>query len=390
VVKGCVVLTYTEVKQVSWFERIKQAIFGVIFGLILFVLAFPVLFWNEGRAVKTEKSLKEGAKAVISVTSGEVDPSNEGKLVHMSGMTATEDILTDPVFGISDNAVKLKRKVEMYQWKETSKTETRTKVGGGEEQVTTYEYDKVWSESHIKSASFKEKGHDNPVSMRYNSEVYSAKNVTLGAFTLNDSLIGKINRYEPLPVNDENIPPEKKDVLKVHNNIFYEGNDPSNPQIGDIRITFEVTKPSDVSILAMQHKETFTSYKTKAGDAIERLDLGVLTSAQMFEKAHTENKIMTWVIRGAGFLMLFIGLALLGNPLKVVADFLPFVGRIVGVGVGLFAGILAFSFWVLTVGIAWIFYRPLLGIPLVLMAVGGITLLVNMALKKKAESQAAS
>ncbi|MCI5157840.1 MAG: hypothetical protein D3906_05255, partial [Candidatus Electrothrix sp. AUS1_2] len=77
--------SYTEVTSESWFGRIGGAIKGIIFGFILFLIAFPLLFWNEGRAVKTYKSLKEVSGAVISVLADQVDPNNEGKLVHLSG-----------------------------------------------------------------------------------------------------------------------------------------------------------------------------------------------------------------------------------------------------------------------------------------------------------------
>lgn len=117
--------SYTEVTNQSWFSRIGGAIKGIIFGFILFIIAFPLLFWNEGRAVKTYKSLKEGSGAVISVLADQVDPNNEGKLVHLSGRASTEETLTDPVFGVSENALRLRRKVEMYQWQEHSESETK-------------------------------------------------------------------------------------------------------------------------------------------------------------------------------------------------------------------------------------------------------------------------
>ena len=40
---------FTEVTNDSWFGRLGNAIKGVVFGLLLFVVAFPLLFWNEGR-----------------------------------------------------------------------------------------------------------------------------------------------------------------------------------------------------------------------------------------------------------------------------------------------------------------------------------------------------
>ena len=59
---------------------------------------------------------------MISVAEDKVDTANDGKLVHLTGLATTEDVLEDNDFGISANAIKLKRAVQMYQWKETKKT----------------------------------------------------------------------------------------------------------------------------------------------------------------------------------------------------------------------------------------------------------------------------
>ena len=144
-------MSYTEISNQSWFGRIGSSIKGVIFGIILFILAFPLLFWNEGRAVKRYKALEEGAGAVISVTADKVDPANDGKLVHITAKAITKDILEDSEFGISANAVKLKRVAKMYQWKEIKKSERTKKVGGGTTTKTTYFYEKEWSNKLINS-----------------------------------------------------------------------------------------------------------------------------------------------------------------------------------------------------------------------------------------------
>ena len=38
-------------------QRMGGAIGGIVIGLVLFVAAFPVIFWNESRAVRTFESL---------------------------------------------------------------------------------------------------------------------------------------------------------------------------------------------------------------------------------------------------------------------------------------------------------------------------------------------
>ena len=201
--------SFTEVTNESWFSRIRGAIKGILAGLVLLVVAFPLLFWNEGRAVKRYKTLEEGGGAVVSVASDRVDATNAGKLIHVTGRAETDATLMDSVFGVSVNALKLKRDVEMYQWEERSQSKTREKIGGGTETVRTYTYSKTWSTQPISSAGFKEPtGHQNPGSMPYESTQQTADKVTLGAFTLSSSLVSKISNFTSLPSGSDTTLPE--------------------------------------------------------------------------------------------------------------------------------------------------------------------------------------
>ena len=143
--------SFTETTSQSWFSRLGSAIAGVLIGIILFVASFPLLMWNEGRAIKTAQGLTEGAGIVRSVAADKVDAANDGRLVHVSGMLSTGGPVADPDFAIRVQGVRLVRHVEMYQWKEETQTETRTKLGGGEERTTTYKYVRDWSDKPVDS-----------------------------------------------------------------------------------------------------------------------------------------------------------------------------------------------------------------------------------------------
>ncbi len=119
---------FTEVTTESWFGRIQSSIKGVLFGIILFLVSFVLLFWNEGRAVKAAKTLEEGLGLVVSVASEPVDSGNDGKLVHTTGEATTDETLTDPQFGVLAHAVKLRREVQMYQWTEDEHKESKKKL----------------------------------------------------------------------------------------------------------------------------------------------------------------------------------------------------------------------------------------------------------------------
>ena len=164
--------SFTEVTTKSWGSRLGELIKGVLFGLVLIVGSSIFLFWNEGRAVQTQRSLTEGASLVVSVDPARVDPANDGKLVHLSGDLKPGAPLTDPDFTVTATALRLVRTVEMYQWKEETKTETRKNVGGSEETITTYEYVRTWSSRASNSSRFKrQEGHTNP-QMQYRGASY--------------------------------------------------------------------------------------------------------------------------------------------------------------------------------------------------------------------------
>jgi hypothetical protein len=102
--------TFTQVTSTSWIARLGKSILGVLIGVVLIIGAIILLFWNEGRAVTTARSLAEGSHAVVEVGSASVDPANEGKLVYVSGELDARAPLTDQEFGVTANALRLGRR----------------------------------------------------------------------------------------------------------------------------------------------------------------------------------------------------------------------------------------------------------------------------------------
>ncbi len=375
-------MAHTVVTRQSWFSRIGGAFKGILIGIILVLVAFFVLFKNEGRAVQRHKTLQEGAGLAVSIDSKAVNEKNNGNLIHVSGLATTDVILTDSIFDISANAIHLKRNVEMYQWKENVHTETVTKTGGARETTKTYTYEKTWSKEPIDSSAFvdKEGGYVNPSVMLYKSDEWTAPVVTLGAFKLPDNLIGRIDDFANLTVSEENVVPENLgEKARVFDSGFYIGADPMAPEIGDFRVAFEVVYPTDISLIARQNGNTFEAFTTpKTKGTLLELKIGIFSKEAMFEAAEAANRTLTWILRLVGFFLFFIGFSMIFNPFKVIADVLPFMGKIVGAGVGAVSFLLALMLSFLVISFAWIFYRPLIGIPLLIVSV----VLIIMVFKK--------
>ena len=358
--------SFTEVTSTSWFSRIGQSIMGVLFGLLLIAGAIALLFWNEKRSVDTAKALKEGAGAVVTIDAATIVPANEGKLVHLTGQATTKQTLRDKDFGIAVPALKLKRTVEMYQWREDKSQEKQKELGGGEKTITKYTYKKNWAENLIDASGFKQPdGHANPSVMPLRSQETKAQSALVGGFTLSKSLLDELGGYERLQVQ---IPANLVGKALVIDNGLFLGQDPANPQIGDLKVSFEVVKPALVSIYAAQKGNSFAPYPTKIGKALERIESGARSAQEMFQGATSENSIMTWILRAVGFVVMFFGFALGFKPISVLLDVLPFLGDVAEWGLGFFAFLLALTVSITVVAIAWIVFRPLLGAGLLVAA----------------------
>lgn len=390
---------FSEVTTVSWFTRIKESVKSVLVGVLLFLVSFPLLWWNEGRAVQTARSLDEGSGAVVSVAADKIDPAQEGKLVHTSGLAQTDDVLKDPDFGIDQKAIKLVRSVEMYQWVETEKSKTKKKVGGSEQKKTTYRYEKQWSSTYNDSSEFKHrKGHDNPA-LQYEERTVVARNVSVGAFTLPEELVRAIPGKTALPIDDKalaKVTPALQKMTRVSDGAFHVRPgaesaefDVANPEIGDHRLRFWQVPAAPVSIVAKQQGSSFTEYQTKAGDPLMMIKSGTVSAKAMFESAEEANVMMTWILRGLGFLFMLVGVSMFFRPLVVLADVIPLLGSLLSLGTFLIGLVIAIPLSTLTIAIAWIAVRPLLGIGLLVVGlgvlVGGILLGRKVLASKRAK-----
>lgn len=354
--------SFSEVSQTGWLSRLGKSITGVVIGLALAVGAFPLLWWNEGRSVKTYQGLKEGEKIAISVAAETVDSGNDGKLVHIVGHAQAHDEVTDRVFGAKlPGAIKIRRTVEMFQWVETKKTTKKTKLGGGEESVTEYNYQQDWSEKYHASSEFRRpQGHAN-TKPAYQSQTFVSQNAVIGAYALPEFLIDQWKDLRPLKVGIGDLKPEHREKTQLQGDWLYLLGRADRPVIGDLRIKFDSIPAGDASVLVRQVRGTFEPYLTQVGTKIARVQSGVHSKESMFAAAQSENTLHTWLLRGLGMLLMLIGLALLFQPFKILADILPLAGRIVGAGTGMIAFLLAGIGSTLTISLAWLWYRPLLG-----------------------------
>ena len=331
---------------------------GILAGLLMLVAAVCLLWYNEGRTVKNQRAINEAKKNYTDVSSEKIDPNYEGKLIATKGkMDLSEaDTLTDSMFGISQKAAKMSRTVEMYQWKETCETDDNNN--------RNCTYEKVWESSLIDSSNFEKEGHPNPSSMLCETEVLYSENVKLGAFTLPQELIKSLS-YNKKKSGNELAEEYKNDVegIAVSGNYLTNVKE-NNPEIGDIRISFEYLDEENVSVLAVQKGNTFEAFTAKNGKDIYRILSGNYTGAQILEKMTKQNNTMKWILRVVGLFLMIGGFNSIFSIITNLTDRIPILGNIVSGTTGLVSAILGFALSLLIIAIAWFRFRPLLSIAL--------------------------
>jgi Transmembrane protein 43 len=354
--------------------RMRNSCGGLVGGPLLMMAAVVLLFWNEGRNIHKMKDFKESLAMVQSLSdTSTVDDSMNGVLVHVTGTAQPEENLYDETFGVYEDALKLWRNVETYQWIETSTKVTRKNTGGSTTTTTRYSYDKEWRSGLVDSSGFEDSSdHQNPDAVMFEYLALSANPIMLGAYQLSEYVTNRIYWVSQVSgLSVDNIPANSQAygaVLKGDS--FYFSDNPSSPAVGDTRVSFTMTPSGTISIIAKLTGDSFAPYATSRGGEVLLVQKGSVSAAAMIQQALDENSVITWALRGIGFALMFVGFQACFEPLVTFFDLIPFLGNVLEKGVipclALFvSSIISVS----VIAIAWLFYRPLIGC-LTLLVVG--------------------
>lgn len=355
----------TRTTQRSWFQRLGSAFTGVLVGLVMAAVSVAVLGWNEARSIAQMRGLSEAARMVVAAPLAGIDPANEGRLIHLSGLLRVEGRRIDPLSGVSTEGVSLKRSIELYQWSETRSSETRTKLGGGEETVTTYSYARGWSSTPENSTQFHTpQGHENPAPLLEHT-IVSADEGQVGAYRVDRRLLDAFRPSIPVGVSQENarnLSTALSRPVRLETDALYVGLDPARPAVGDLRIRYTAAPVGSVSVVAAQSGGALAPFTTPSGAEIFLVNLGMATAQEMLQQASDGNQVLAWVLRLGGVVGLIVSFGLIFAPLPTLADVLPPLGAVVRFGTGTLAAIVGVVIGVLVIALAWLAVRPVFSI----------------------------
>uniref|UniRef100_A0A0K8U2Q2 Transmembrane protein 43 n=2 Tax=Bactrocera latifrons TaxID=174628 RepID=A0A0K8U2Q2_BACLA len=341
------------------------------FGCILFTGGLCVLSWNEGRAVHTILSLDEALDDAITLDPNEeLEYNYNGRIVHMTGSIVIGEPLTEPDYNIQVLAVKLKRRVQMFQWVEESMEHNYGEsVASVQTESRTYYYYTEWRDKLIDSRNFYIRtGHQNPDRFPIESQTQVADAVFIGKYELGNEIKNKFSNYVELTSDTRPDDP----TIKMHLGLYYHTNDVFNPEIGDIRLLFSFAgmEGEMYTVVGKLMNNKLLPYRTSRGVDILLVYNGELGLGEVFKREHHAQRLTTWGYRFMGWVLVFFGVTCTSKLLHIMLSRIAFLAVLAPdpqfpVGANI---MLSLSLALIIASIAWILHRPMIGASLLFAA----------------------
>jgi len=218
--------------------------------------------------------------------------------VAVSGELAVREELRDPQFGMAARAPGLRRIVAMWQWQEQ-----RDAQGARS-------YAPAWSEQPIDSRAFAGNGtYANPA-LPFTSAQWWSATATLGGDPVAPELLATVDDWQALPVDASSLPENLAAVFRVDGDVLFSGEDAQHPQIGDLRVRWQVLPPGPVHGAAERDGSTL---RAGAGAALTR---GIPSGGELpglAQGARPGSDLLLWLQAAAALGVLVLLLVLWGR-----------------------------------------------------------------------------
>ena len=350
---------------------------GIVIGFILFIVSFGLLYWNEGRS-----DISVIAKQAVSIDASAQNTALDGKLVAATGDLHTDALLGDGIFLNPGPFLAVQRTVEIFAWVEKESSQTNKNLGGSETTTKTYTYDKEWTSSPTESSRFAHpEGHTNPAPTIQSTTIRAAA-AKLGQYALDlPALV--LPPMTSISLNSQSINVASTLGATVANPDYVfisqtAGDTLAAPQIGDERVSYGYVGSNGLALIfAKLDGFKLSPYVTPKGDTLYRAFLS--TKDEAIAQMHNEYSSLTWILRLVGFLLMWMGLAMLLGPVSVFLDILPIAGTISRSLIGLMTFVIALVLSIVTILVSMILHSLIA----VVIALVVALVVVGLVLKNK-------
>jgi hypothetical protein len=274
--------------------------------MLLPALGAIVLLLGVGIAAVTEKGhvdyrtqmQRHGGDVLNLGRSGRPDADEQGYMVRVVGTLQVVEAPLDQQFNQQTNQPVLVRHVQMFQWHELA-------YGG----PPSYELD--WQDHPIDSSHFKHpEGHANPTKFPLEGAQFDAGAVRLNDFVLDPALVHALTGSQPITPDLRSLPSNLAASFSLFNNGLVTSAVPSNPQVGDLRISWEAVPVQDITVVAKVSGNRLVPASDAADGVGFAVQSGNVPLADIFPDLPVPPDY-SWLRRVAAILLATLGTALL-------------------------------------------------------------------------------
>lgn len=336
-------------------EKRMEALAGAGLGLVLLLVCSGLLWRLEGRPEGKED--RQAVEVLELEADGSTGPVPSGRLVHLSGLVETPEVLTDSLTGSSVQALGIRREVEYFQWVEVLRPAAAS--SDGPRKAEDYAYHQRWVAEPVDSSAFHSeearRRFANMTLVRLTNESRYAGDARLGVYRLPSGLTASLPAGEPFAVTvsdslrDEIYqqaaqahrsagrgPLQLSNVVHAQGGIVYIGAG-GTPQNGDVRVVYSQIPPMRASLAGAVQGTDIVAWRGEGGE-ICRLLPGVQTAQEMLPELTLSgtSPAAGWGYRLAAVLTcacaFFLILRPLRRPLRGNSPCTPRMSRLWGGG----------------------------------------------------------
>lgn len=252
----------------------------IVFFCVLSLCFFHGCSSTSSNAEKTKKSIGPReffATRIATIDCTKIDPLNEGKLVCFTGIPTVDSTHSDEEFGVTaKGAIRLKRVVEMFQWKEQKHVRKTKRLNP----IITYSYSKIWYNGVLDSKKFENHRNENPVEKPLENKFWDSENVSIGEFKLFKFQIKELANWSYVPLSMVRKLPEK--WVKTNGFVCRVSKD-SQDTIGDVRIKYYAVYPKEYTLAGKQTGNQLRPLPLVYGDRVRQIAEGVHSAASLIQ-----------------------------------------------------------------------------------------------------------
>ena len=368
--------------------RIMNSIKGILFGIVLFLVSFGVLYWNEGRADMSDVAKKA---TVIEASNVTANQAFDGLLVSATGTVTAEPMIGDDLYLKPGAYFAVERNVEVYSWVEQEETTTKTTTGGSSTSETTYTYVMEWADTPADSSNFHvPEGHTNaPASiddLTKNVDEAMLEQYSFAPESVDAPSLSKVVLKADKLTLTQNASLANDTYVFVRNSTT---GTYTAPQLGDVRVSYNALPvPFEGTLFGKLDGGTIDPYVSSKGDTLYRVFEG--GHDESVAQLHSEYTTSLWIFRLVGFLMMWFGLTALFGPISIILDFLPVFGAISRALIGVITFAVALVLSAVTIVISAILHSLIAVIIVGVIALGAMIAGLMVWRKNKAKTSPAS